>query len=118
MNGLHREVEVVTELARKSIQEEAHAAITEDDGLDRNSVYLERHRKAVMRLAELENLKREKQSKRSALESFVRNIENQNDSLDTFDDRLWAATIDNVAVMQNGKLVFRFRDGTEIGTPE
>lgn len=114
MSALRQEIAVVAELARKTILVEAHASKAEGEGLNQNGDYLERHSKAVMRLAELENLKREKQIKSSALESFIQSIENRKECLDTFDERLWAAVVDKVVIMQDDKLLFRFRDGTEI----
>ena len=70
-----REIEVVTELSRKAIFENVHVTIRQDECLERNNGYLERHRKATERVSELENLKREKQSKNHTLECFIRNLE-------------------------------------------
>lgn len=111
---LHREIEVVVELSQKAIYENSHVAINQEEWLDRNNVYLERHRKAIERVAELEDLKQKKQSKNHKLESFIRNMESREDALDEFDERLWFTTVDKVTVLPDGKLVFKFKDGTEI----
>ena len=34
--------------------------------------------------------------------------------MDEFDEQFWYATVDTVTVGSDGKLMFRFKDGTEI----
>ena len=114
LDDLYRELEVVAELSRKAIYENAHIAINQSEWQERNNGYLERHQKATERIAELEDRKREKQSKRKTLESFIRNLESC-DILKEFDERIWIAAIDKVTVQQDGALVFIFKDGIEIG---
>lgn len=114
LDELHREMEVVAELSQKAIYENAHIAINQSEWQERNNGYLERHRKASERVAELEDLKREKQSKNKTLESFVRNLERCNDVLEAFDERLWMVAIDKVTVIPNSRVVFQFKNGAEI----
>jgi site-specific DNA recombinase len=113
IDELHQEIEVVSELSRKAIYENAHAPINQDEWNERNNGYLERHRKSTERVTELEGLKRQKQSKKHTLESFIRNLEVTCNVLDTFDERLWMVLVDRVTVMPDGRLVFCFKDGTE-----
>ncbi len=114
LNELHRELEVVAELFKKAIYENAHTAINQKEWHERKNGYLERHRKALERMTELEELKRERQSKSLVLEGFVQNLTKRNSILEEFDNRLWAAIIDNVTILTDGKLVFKFTDGTEV----
>jgi len=57
LEELGREIEVVIELSRKAIYESAHVAFSQDEFNERNNGYMERHRKATERIAELEKLK-------------------------------------------------------------
>lgn len=114
IDELNREIEVIAELSRKSIHENAQTAIDQAEWNDRNNGYLERHRKALERATELEELKRERQSKSLVLDGFIQHLISQNSSLDKFDDRLWIATVSKVTVQQEGILLFRFKDGTSI----
>lgn len=114
INELHQEIEVVAELSRKAIYENAHTPINQAEWRERNNGYLERHRKASEHVIELEGLKRERQSKSIILESFIKNINSHNEVLKDFDDRLWMAAIDKVIVHQEGILSFNFKDGTSI----
>lgn len=111
---LHREIEVVAELSRKAIYENAHTAIDQAEWHERNNGYLERHRKAAERVTVLEELKRERQSKNLMLDGFIHGLASHNSTLKEFDDRLWVAAIDRVTVQQESQLVFSFKDGTEI----
>lgn len=114
INELHREIEVVAELSRKAIYENAHTPINQAEWYERNNSYLERHRKASERVTELEGLKRERQSKSLLLESFIKNLNSQKEVLEEFDDRLWMAAIDTVIIQPEGQLRFRFKDCTEV----
>lgn len=114
LNELHRELEVVAELSRKAIYENAHTAINQEEWHERNNGYLERHSRASERVSELKELKRERQSKSLVLEGFVQNLKGCQEALQKFDDKLWNAAIDKVTVQQDGKLIFGFKDGTMI----
>jgi DNA invertase Pin-like site-specific DNA recombinase len=111
---LRRETEVVAELSRKAISENARVAQDQGEWIERNNGYLERHRRALTRIDELEVAKRERLNKNRALEAFISELESRPLTIDEFDERLWAAVVDTVTVMGNGRMVFRFRDGTEI----
>lgn len=113
LDELHREIEVVAELSRKAIYENAHVAIRQDEWLERNNGYLERHRKATERVSELEDLKKEKQNKNRALESFIQSLKSCDSTLNEFDDKLWIMVIDKVIVRKDGQLVFGFKDGNK-----
>lgn len=48
------------------------------------------------------------------LEAFIRSLESRPLVLEEFDEKLWVVTVEKVAVMPDGSLVFSFKDGTEI----
>ena len=111
---INREVDVVTRLSRKAIHVIAHSAAEEKKLSTRNNGYLERHRKATERIAALEEAKRRRKSRARILETFIRNIVSSPQVLTEFDEKLWAAAIDRVTVRLDDRLVFRFKDGTEV----
>ncbi len=114
LDDLQQEIEVVAELARKAINENAHTAIRQDEWIERNDGYLERHRKATKRAIELEELKHEKLRKNLVLDNFIRDLNSREDSLNEFDENLWIAAVEKVLIMPNGGLTFHFKDGSEI----
>lgn len=114
IDELYREIEVVAELSRKAIYENAHVAINQDEWHEQNNGYLERHQKALERVNILEDLKREGQSKSLVLDGFIQNLSACDSTIEEFDDRLWVNVINEVVVLAKGELKFRFKDGTEI----
>ena len=111
---LGQEIEVVAELARKAIYESARTVVNQDEFNERNNSYLERHRKATDRVAELEGLRRERQSKFLMLEGFIQGIEGRPLVLDEFDEKLWVMAVEVVKVMPDGRLLFQFKNGAVV----
>jgi hypothetical protein len=111
---LRREIEVVIELSRKAIYENARTAMSQSDFKERNDGYLLRHRKATERMDELEATKQERLAKGKTIDRFIADIESRPLALTEFDEALWLATVDRVAVATDGAMVFCFRNGTEI----
>jgi Site-specific recombinases, DNA invertase Pin homologs len=114
LTDLHNEIEVVTELSRKAIFENAHNAVNQTEWAERNNAYLDRHRKASGRVDELEATKRERLGKAKIIEGFIKDIESRPLAITEFDDKLWLAVIDTATVSKDGTMTFRFRNGTEI----
>lgn len=111
---LRREIEVVTELSRKAIYENARTAVSQSEWTERNKGYLERHLKAAERIDKLGAQKKERLGKSKIIEGFIRDIGNRLLVLPEFDEKLWLAVIEKVTVDRDGFMVFRFRNGTEV----
>jgi glutathionyl-hydroquinone reductase len=111
---LHREIEVVTELSRKAIYENARTAVNQTEWAERNKAYLERHRKVLERIDELEAAKRERLGKAKIIEGFIRDIESRPLAITEFDEKLWLAVIDQAIVSRDGTFVFRLRNSSEV----
>ena len=111
---LLREIEVVIELSRKAIYENARTAVNQTEWAERNNAYLDRHRRASEQVDELETAKRERLGKSKIIEGFIRDIENRPLAIAEFDEKLWLAVIDRVAVDRDGIMTFRFKNGSEV----
>jgi len=48
------------------------------------------------------------------LETFISGIESRPLVIDDFDEKLWTAALDKIAVLANGRLIFSFKNGTDI----
>lgn len=114
LDKIHREIEVVSELSRKAIHENAHLPIQQEEWFERNNTYIDRYKKATERASELQSLKRQRQSKNHTLQSFIRNMHDNREFMDTFDNRIWMTLVDRVTILPDGKVIFRFKDGTQI----
>ena len=86
----------------------------QDEFSEQHRGYMERHRIATERVAELEDKQRNRQNKSLTLERFIREIETRPLVIDEFDERLWLAAIDKVIVNGADDIQFNFRDGTSI----
>ncbi len=111
---LLREIEVVSELSRKAILESARTAVNQSEWAERNSAYLERHRKATERVDELEATKRQRLGKAKTIDGFIKDIKSRPLVLTEFDEKLWLAVTDTATVSQDGTMAFKFKNGSEI----
>ena len=109
-----REVAVIAELMRKSIFDNARAAVDQGEWSERYNGYVDRQRVTNERIEELETAKRERISRSLMIEGFVRDIENRELAITEFDEKLWVAVIDRVTVGRDGTMVFKFRNGVEV----
>ncbi|GEM_PF-2345117 len=89
----------------------AFVVVSRDECNERNSSYLERHHKATERVAKIERLGREHQSKILMRGGFIQGIETRSLVLEEFDERLWAVAVDRVKIMSDGRLLFQFKIG-------
>jgi hypothetical protein len=111
---LQREIDVVIELSKKAIYENARTAQDQDDFNERNSGYLERHRAAKERMETLEAKRRACMGKAKTLETFIRDAENRPSTITEFEDNLWVSLIEKVAVNKDGTMTFVFRIGRDV----
>jgi DNA invertase Pin-like site-specific DNA recombinase len=111
---LEQEVEVVEGLARQAIQTNAREVIDQSEWSERNGKYLNRHAEATKQLEALDKLKAERLGKSKVLEVFIRDIKKQAAVITDWDESLWAATVESVTVGVDGKLTFKFKNGSEV----
>jgi hypothetical protein len=114
LETLRQEIEVVAELSRKAIYENAHVAKDQEEWAKQHDGYSERYGKLAARTEALEAQKRERQAKRLTLESYICEIESRPLAISEFDERLWTAVVDTVIITKDGQMAFLFKDGTEI----
>ena len=114
MTELLRELEVVTELIKKCIAENSSSAQDQEKYTERYNNYVDRYEKAKSRYDEIEHQKKNKLSKRKALDRFISDLSKRDELLTEFDNCLWLTVVDAVTVRNDGTLVFKFNDGTEI----
>jgi len=108
------ECDVVMELIRKCVAENAHSAIDQSDYMTRYSALLERYEIAEGRLKAVSEERQERTVKRENIACFIRTLKKNDSLLTEFDDELWFATVDRVIVQSEYEITFRFKDGTEL----
>ena len=113
IDKLKLELEVTTELTRKSIQESSMKDLASEEMQKQTAAYLEKQKQLKTRINELDEHKQERNRKATSIGHYIRNLEEQKTTLTAFDERVWAAVVQTVTIQQDGGLVFSFKDGTE-----
>jgi len=111
---LQSEADVVMELIRKCISENAHKAQDQEEYQRKYEGYCTRFEKARKRLAEIEEICLERNAKRTKIAMFLDTLNGQSELVTEFDEELWYSTVDFVTVYKDMRMVFTFRDGKEI----
>lgn len=112
---METELEIVSELTRKLIVENATTVMQQDEYNRRYDALAQRYHDAEDRAQQLQNQKVTRRFQADVIENFMNEIRAFDDSLPVqYSDRLWLNLIDRVTVYEDGRLVFRFKNGTEI----
>lgn len=112
---LNDEIEVVSELTKRLIAENATTAIPQDEYNRKYDALVERYHAAQDRLDDLQKLRITRSFQADVLECFMFEIKAIDNTLPLeFTDRFWNNLIDRVTVYHDGQMVFRFKNGTEV----
>ena len=109
-----QEIEVVSELTKRCIEENAQNAQDQDAYAERYNGLVERYERTKAEVDDLQRRKAERQAKAENIGAFMFELVERQDAITEFDDRLWLATVDKVTVYSDGRLVFLFQNGTEV----
>lgn len=112
--SFQEECDVVMELIRKCVDENAHSAIDQSDYQSRYSALLGRYKTAKKKLNAVNDEQQERRVKRENMSRFIKTLEKNDSLLTEFDEKLWYATVDRVIVQSDHEITFRFKDGTEL----
>lgn len=113
--AMETELEIVSELTRKLIAENATTVMQQNEYNRRYDDLAQRYHTAEERARQLQGQKITRRFQADVIESFMNEIQSIDDSLPLqYSDRLWLNLIDCVTVYEDRRLVFRFKNGTEI----
>lgn len=111
---LQSECDVIAELTRKCVAENAHTALDQEEFKQRYNSLQEQYESIKNRLAEIAELKHERTIKRENILQFLKTLEQNNVVLTEFNDELWCAVIDTITVHSEHDISFKFKDGMEL----
>ena len=114
ISELRAELEVVAELTKKCIAENSSSALNQEEYMARYTALEERYEAAKGRLETMLARKTEREAKADQIGAFMFELAERDEPLTEFDDRLWLAVIDTVTAHADGRLVFKFQNGTEV----
>ena len=107
------EQDMVMGLMQKCVEENAHAALDQEDYLRRYGALLERYEAVKGGLARIADQRHERAAKRENVLRFLATL-NRSDLFTDFDEELWNTTVETATVRSAQDIVFAFKDGTEL----
>lgn len=118
ISELEQELEVITKMTHKCIQENASTPQNQEEYIKRYNGYVERFEETTASLKALKNEKLLRKARGEAFDDFINTFMKVDSFIEEFDEELWLATVDKVIIDKKGTLKFIFRSGTEINVKE
>ena len=112
--SLKTECEVVMELTRKCVQENASTVLDQEEYRRRYEGLLARYEEVRARLAIVDESRIQRTAKRTHITRFLKSLVKHGDMVTEFDEELWYTTADSITVYEDRRLVVKFRDGSEV----
>ncbi len=109
-----RECEIIAELSRRLVDENARQEMDQDAFMRKYGSYSSKYEAESAKVEQLKALREERLQKAEAVSAFMFEIHEQERFIEDFSEKLWLTTIDMVTVYHDGRMVFRFKNGTEV----
>ena len=114
MEEVRSEMEVTTGLIQKLIDENATRKMDQNDYRKRYDGYVSRYAALESRMDCLEKKRKEREFKYDIFSGFLFELGEIHELPLAFDDRLFYQLVDYATVYSDGRVLFTFRNGTEI----
>jgi len=111
---LQSECEVVAELVRKCVEENASTVMNQKDYQERYTELVERYEEIKRAISENCNKRQEGNARKESIKDFIRMLEKSEALLAVFDEEVWNATVESVYINTDKKITFSFKDGLEL----
>ena len=111
---LLQDMEVVAGLIQKCVNENAVQTIDQDEYINRYNALVERHEKAQSRYDSLQKKRERRLLQADVMSGFLFAITELDTLQLQFNSALWHATVDHVFVYTDERLVFHFKNGSEV----
>ena len=110
----HEETQVVAELVKVAVQENASTAQSQDAYLQKYEALTKRYETAAAELERLKGIRAERERQDQAMALFIRTLKKQPEVLGAWNDTIWTVMVEKVLVHKDGGLTFGFYNGSEI----
>ena len=111
---LRQEAEVVMGLTRKLIEENAANEMDQAEFSRKYKGFEDRYTGIKEKVEKLQQESKQRKAQADSISAFLFELHETDEPVIEFDSKLWLSVIDNILVKENGKLLFRFRNGMEI----
>lgn len=114
IDRLTEEITVVAELVKACVKENAASAQSQAEYTKKYNALVKRYEKATKRVDELSAERTRKQDRDREIRLFVESLKEQPLVLEEWNERLWVGLLEKATVYHDGRMVFEFKNGTEI----
>lgn len=111
---LQSEMEIVTDMLRKCVEENAHSVLNQEEYEEKYKNLAEKYESIKKGLEGIDEKRLERRTKKESILAFVKELEQREGLLTEFDEELWKGTVEKVLVHTDEKITFVFKDGMEI----
>lgn len=111
---LTEEIDIVAEMVKACVKENASSAQSQEEYTKKYSSLVKRYEKTASRLDALSAERARKQDRDRELRLFIEAIKQQPLVLEVWNERLWVGLLEEATVFHDGRMVFQFKNGTEI----
>ena len=108
------EIDVLSGLVQKLVDANATTTLDQTDYRNRYDNYIERYDKAKKRLDTLREQRQMQELKGDILSGFLFELGELYELPMVFKEATWDALVDHVTVHTDGRVVFTFKNGTEV----
>lgn len=108
---LQNELEIVTEMLRKCVEENAHSALNQAEYEKRYKALATRYQSIKKGLEGINEKRLERSAKQENIEMFIKELKARDRLITEFDEELWNGTVEKVVVNTEEKIMFVFKDG-------
>lgn len=112
--NLQNEMQIVTEILRECVEENAHSALNQEEYEERYNALAQRYESIKKGLVEMDEKRLERSTKKESILAFIKELEQRKELITEFDEELWHAFIEIVKVNSEKDITFVFKDGFEL----
>ncbi|MDD3504659.1 MAG: hypothetical protein PHE63_11350, partial [Eubacteriales bacterium] len=99
---------------KSCVKENAASAQSQEEYTKKYNALVKRYEKTSARLDTLSTEKSSRQDRDRELRLFIESIKKQPLVLEVWSERLWVGLLEKATVSHDGRMVFQFKNGTEI----
>ena len=111
---LQSEMEIVTEMLRKCVEENANSVLNQIEYEERYNALAQRYQSIKDELEGIEEKRLEKSAKHERILVFIKELNQREILVTEFDEELWNGSVEKVVVNVEDQITFIFKDGREI----
>ncbi|HZK84158.1 MAG TPA: recombinase zinc beta ribbon domain-containing protein [Desulfosporosinus sp.] len=111
---LTEEIEILAEMVKSCVRENASSAQSQEEYTKKYNSLAKRYEKTASRLDKLATEKTRKQDRDREFRLFIEAIKKQPLVLEEWNERLWVGLLEKATVFHDGRIIFQFKNGTEI----